>query len=480
MLRRVLLPLLLALVAAGAAWMAVRSDEAAAEVPARTVEPGPGVVTPVLSARRVPEFLQTPAADQLLATSLDLRIAEVPADACLVVTEDGRTILERNAATPLTPASLQKIVTAEAALTLLGPDHRYRTTVVTAGEPVDGVVEGDVWFVGGGDPALETADYAARYDPPRPSTSLEALADAVVAAGIREIRGDVVGDESRYDAVRYVPSWPARFASPQNQTGPLSALSVNDGFTSFPADPAATSAARPAADPPVHAAGILVGLLEERGVVVTGGAASGVAPVEATRELGAIESAPLLDILDAMLVYSDNTTAELVLKELAPATAGQRSTVAGAASAAAVLTEAGYPTAGVVVVDGSGLDAGNRLTCDLLADVLDREGPDSRLAEGFPVAGEPGTLETRFEGTPADGRIRAKTGSLLFVTSLAGFADAQDGRILTFAYIANRDPLPEDAVVFTVPLGTDLVAYPPGPAIDLLDPEPVPGAVAPG
>ena len=61
------------------------------------------------------------------------------------------------------------------------------------------------------------------------------------------------------------------------------------------------------------------------------------------------------------------------------------------------------------------------------------------------MAGEPGTLETRYEGTVADGRVRAKTGSLLFVTSLAGFAEAQDDRVLTFAYIANRDPLPEDA-----------------------------------
>ncbi len=471
MLRKVLIPLVLLLVSAGSAWMAVRADEAAGELPEPAIAPGPEVATPVLSARRIPEFLQTPAADQLLATDLDIQVSTVPADACLVVTEDGRTILERNATTPLAPASLEKIVTAEAALTVLGPDHRFRTTVVAAVEPVDGVVEGDVWFVGGGDPVLETADYAGRYDPPRPSTSLETLADAVAAAGVREIRGDVLGDESRYDAVRYVPSWPARFSQSQNQTGPMSALSVNDGFTSFPADPVAVASARPAGDPASHAASVLVGLLEARGVVVTGGAGSGVAPPEATRELGAVESPSLTEIVDAMLVYSDNMTSELLLKEQAPA--APRSTAAGAQTALTVLRDAGHPTDGVVLVDGSGLDAGNRLTCDLLAEILDTEGPLSGLAAGLPVAGEPGTLETRYEGTVADGRIRAKTGSLLFVTSLAGFAEAQEGRVLTFAYIANQDPLPEGAVTFTVPLGTALVTYPPGPALDVLDPEPV-------
>src|SRR5690606_25091261 len=139
------------------------------------------------------------------AFQLASQVGEVPADACLVVTEDGRPILRHNDSTPLTPASAQKILTARAALDVLGPGHRYRTTVVATGEPVDGILEGDVWFVGGGDPVLQTADFASRYDPPRPTTPLEALADAVVAAGVREIRGAVVGDESRYDTLRSIP-----------------------------------------------------------------------------------------------------------------------------------------------------------------------------------------------------------------------------------------------------------------------------------
>src|SRR5690606_23099095 len=145
-----------------------------------------------------------------------------PAESCLVVRHQGRVIHAHAPDLPLVPASTTKVVTGVAALEVLGSDTRYRTTVVAAGAPAGGVVAGDVWLVGGGDPVLATDDYMARYDEPQLHTDFEALADAVVAAGVQQIAGSVVGDESRYDTRRTVESWDPVFVR-DNESGPLSA-----------------------------------------------------------------------------------------------------------------------------------------------------------------------------------------------------------------------------------------------------------------
>ncbi len=77
------------------------------------------------------------------------------------------------------------------------------------------------------------------------------------------------------------------------------------------------------------------------------------------------------------------------------------------------------------------------MTCDLLTAVLDHAGPDSVLAHSLPVAGRTGTLRFRLNGTPADGRVEAKTGTLDAVNALAGFAHTPSGQVLTFAFVIN-------------------------------------------
>ena len=96
-----------------------------------------------------------------------------------------------------------------------------------------------------------------------------------------------------------------------------------------------------------------------------------------------------------------------------------------------VLAERGLPVEGAVVTDGTGHDRGNRVTCRLLVAILDEAGTE--LEEALPVAGRSGTLADRFVGTPVEGRLRAKTGSIRGVAALAGFA----GRA-TFAYVVNE------------------------------------------
>jgi D-alanyl-D-alanine carboxypeptidase/D-alanyl-D-alanine-endopeptidase (penicillin-binding protein 4) len=300
---------------------------------------------------------------------------------------------------------------------------------------------------------------------------MEDLADAVVDAGVTRINGRVLGDDSRYDGARFVDDWPSRFVD-QNQTGPLSALSVNDGFSSFPtvADPGAPESR--SANPPVIAAQHLVDLLNRRGVQVTGTAGAGRAPADAPT-VAELRSAPLRDIVAELLTWSDNQTAELLIKEVGFSRSGRGTTDAGAAAVEEILGAEGYDLAGSDAVDGSGLSSTNRATCGLLHMVLAEAGPRSALTQGLAIAGETGTLAASFNGTPAEGRLRAKTGSLNEARGLSGVVDVPDGDGLTFSLLVNQDVIDAqgDGVRFDV--GLALAAYPQRPNLDQAGPRPL-------
>jgi D-alanyl-D-alanine carboxypeptidase/D-alanyl-D-alanine-endopeptidase (penicillin-binding protein 4) len=244
-----------------------------------------------------------------------------------------------------------------------------------------------------------------------------------------------MGDDSRYDAERYIPSWPNRYKR-EDTVGPVSALIVNDGVTGYVATPSAASKVRQPGDPPVLAADTLKTLLKERGITVTGAAVAGRAPA-ATTEIARLET-PMQDEIAEMLSWSDNTTAESLTKELGLETARAGTTAAGLAAVRAALDADGLPTAGLVLNDGSGLDEGNRLTCDLVTALLDRHGPTSPLAQALAVAGQRGTLRKRLRGTTVDGRVLGKTGTLTQppVVALSGFRRPDDST-LTFGFIQN-------------------------------------------
>jgi D-alanyl-D-alanine carboxypeptidase/D-alanyl-D-alanine-endopeptidase (penicillin-binding protein 4) len=388
------------------------------------------------------------------------------------VRDGDRVVYERNATKPLVPASSLKLVTAAAALDVLGPDHRFHTSVRVASAPTAGVINGDVWFVGGGDPILATAAYVARYDEPQAFTDLAGLVTALRAAGVTEIRGDIVGDDTRYDNQRSVPSWDPVFVR-DNESGPLSALSVNDGFATYPPKNRSNSLAKAAADPAQNSAAVLATLLADAGIRVTGTARSGAAPAGAV-EVAGIDSRPLREIVTQMLTTSDNTSAELLTKELGVQAGRGGTTKAGLAVARDALARAGLLADGVVLNDGSGLDRGDRLTCGVLAGLLQKAGPDSPLAAGLAVAGRSGTLRERLAGTVAAGHVRAKTGSVRNSRALAGFADTGGVHPLTFAYVANEERLDAGAnLAVQDRMGLDLVGYPDGPSATQLGPLPV-------
>ncbi|MEC8947170.1 MAG: D-alanyl-D-alanine carboxypeptidase/D-alanyl-D-alanine-endopeptidase [Actinomycetota bacterium] len=473
--RRLVLPLTLLTVTVLAGLQAQRTDRAAAATQVQlsgtdSVEVG----TPLLSVRRIPEFLQAPTAHRRLREALAEPVAALPPGTCLSVAEYGHELFSVEGATPMAPASAQKLLTGLGALSVLGPGSVLTTTVVVDEPPANGVVRGDLWLVGGGDPLLMTAPYADRFEDPIAWSNLADLADDVVTAGILEVEGAVVGDESRYDRIRYLGTWPDRFKPGWSiQSGPLSALSVDDGFVNWdPVNPA-SSLSVPADDPAMLAARLFDDLLEERGVMIRGrpdsGTVSGVAEQHAVASL---DSAVVRLLVEQMLVESDNTTAELLVKEMGRTTTERGTTVRGLSVMLDALEAAGHPVNGVVPHDGSGLDPDNRLTCGLLASMLDDRHLGASLVELLPVAGDRGTMKKRFAGTAGEGRVRAKTGTLRGVTSLAGVVDTPGGRRLAFALMSNGE-LPYEIRELHEELVLSMLSYPAGPGVDLLSPLPV-------
>jgi D-alanyl-D-alanine carboxypeptidase/D-alanyl-D-alanine-endopeptidase (penicillin-binding protein 4) len=455
---RLLVPVVLLVVCVASAAGALALD---AEPAASAVGDGASTTTPVLSARRTPDLLAEPVAERRLAGELEVWLGRSPADSCLVVEDGGEAVFARNPTTPLTGASTQKLLTATALLLALGPEARLETTAMAAEPPAGGVVAGNLYLVGGGDPVLGTTAWRDHFTrQPHLLSDVERLAQAIADAGVTRVEGGIVGDDSRYDDERYHPAWPQRFAQ-QLVVGPIDGLTVNDGFSSFPSADAPGAPTTLSNDPGRDAATVLTFLLQARGVEVGGPPRSGQAP-DGVSEVASLPSPTVAEIVADMLSNSDNETAEAALKEVGHAEAGEGSWSAGAGAATDLLRQAEVPLDGVAVRDGSGLSIENRLTCAALVDVLTRPETAPVVRDGLSVAGETGTLADLWNGTPVEGRLRAKTGTLRNVTALAGEVDLDQGGTLTFAYVANvPDPgLVTSDQVGLIDLPGVLMAYP--------------------
>ncbi len=428
--------------------------------------------TPVFSLRRLAPVVSRIVAGTRLSGELDQVTGSTGGNTCLAVRDpSGRTVYSHQSGVPLIPASALKLVTGAVALARIGGATRL-VTEVRATAPVRGGTVGDLWLVGGGDPLLATADFAvqAGYDgQPRLATPMEDLADRLVAAGVRTVQGRIVGDDSRYDDQRLVPSWLPRYVA-NFDVGPIAALTVNDGFATFP--PAPSYAVSPAA----LAAEVLAGLLRARGVTV-GGTGEGRAPA-GTAVVAAIESPPLAEVVGAVLQHSENVGAEMLVKELGVRFGDAGSTAAGLAVIHDHLAGLGLALAGVATVDGSGLDRSDRVTCDLLQQVLATAGEGSELDRALPVAGLNGTLHRRFLGTAAAGRVRAKTGSLQGVVALTGWATGERATSLQFSLLANELPNESTGLALQDEVAISLAAYPDSPDPEAIGPKPAVAAAA--
>ncbi|CAB4552133.1 unannotated protein [freshwater metagenome] len=426
--------------------------------------------TPLLSARRFPGVLQSTSADPELSASIDQFLNKVVGSTCVIVELDGRTVYERRSSETFVPASTMKLATAMAALDILGADSKFSTRFVAEKQPKNGVIDGDLYVIGGGDPLLATSGYKTVFDDPDQFyEDFTKIADALNEAGIRSITGDLIGDDSRYDDVRWVSTWPARYQV-GGTVAPLSALLVNDGNTGYTDTPNEATTNRKAGDSPLLFVQTLRTVLNSKGIAVGGVATTGQAPADA-EEISTFDSVPMSEVLTEMLKNSDNTTAELVLKEIGLQAKGQGTTAAGIEATKESLKRQGFSIDDLVMLDGSGLDTGNRMSCELSLALVEAVSQKPEFSDALPLGGKNGTLRKRMLATPSTGKVRAKTGTLNGVNALAGFADTPRGNTLSFAFIHNgTDPRTTGvADGFT----DRLMATPKGPKITLLEPLPV-------
>ncbi|MEY3453014.1 MAG: putative D-alanyl-D-alanine carboxypeptidase [Actinomycetota bacterium] len=406
------------------AWQ-VANTAASAATPALTTDVTGGMpAEPLFSVRRIAQTAALEARVTTVRQRLSSVATQLPEQSCLLARADARVVASVRADEAVIPASNMKVLVAAAALDILGEDFRYETRLL--GNQVGGVVAGNLWLVGGGDPLLSTRAYPATQQYPTISpTFLDSLADELAASGVTSVTGSVVGDESRYDNERYVPTWGDGIRA--IEAGPLGALLVNDGIIlGQPLKPAS---------PAVGAATIFTQLLRERGITVIGAPRAGTAPTDVA-QLGSLTSAPLAQLLIDVLTNSDNNAAELLLKEIGLARTQSPTRVAGLQAVAQAIEARGVSTSGLVFADGSGLDDSNRVTCTALVAVIESYGLDSSLGQGMALAGTTGTLRSVLTTGPATGKVRAKTGTLRNVKSLSGFFPVQDGAI-SFALVLN-------------------------------------------
>ena len=428
-----------------------------------------------------------------IAGDLRARLARPPlrgarVGALVVSLRDGRTIFESKPDLPLTPASTMKVMTSAAILVKLGPDWRFRTGFLADAPPADGVIAGNLYVKGACAPDLVVERFPE-------------LAEGLRAAGIREIRGDVVADLSYFDGEERPPSGrtaatrilrrphlracrqlllgarDGHAGTPRRRPAnvlvePLSdavavvstARTISSGTTSIRASRTLLRTADgglrnrivvsgrisrgaapwerflPIERPAAIAISAVRRALVDAGIVVRGVSRIGAAP-EGAAPIYILESKPLAEIVRDMNKNSNNFMAEMLQRTLGAESFGlPASRDKGARALADFLRSCGVDPAPLTLTDGSGLSRSNTLTAGALVRVLVRMREDPAFGDSFfdslPVSGTDGTLRGRMNGSRA-GRVRAKTGHIDGVTTLAGYVEGTREGPIAFAFLVN-------------------------------------------
>ena len=405
----------------------------------------------------------------------------------LVVSLDrGDTLFAREPDRLYTPGSNLKLFTAASALHYLGPDYRFRTPLLAVGPVRGDTLHGDLVIVGRGDPDLDLAALAALadsvaargvgvvagdvwadaswFDEPAdwgpgwmwddgpywywPYISALTVLDNVVRVVVRpgsepgapvtvalepatrfvEVRaGATTGVAGSERSLAIEREWMPRAANVIHVTGAL------------PVDADSATERLSVENPPLYAATLMIELLADRGVEVLGAARYGaVLPGEAPDTVAVHVSEPLAASIRNFLKISDNLSGEQLVKTMAAEVAGPPGSYAAglAAERAFLAAEVGLDTLAFKLADGSGVSRYNVVTAGQIVEVLrymaSREPIAGPWIDALPVAGVDGTLDRRMRGTPAEGRARAKTGTLQGVSSISGYVPSADGERLAF------------------------------------------------
>jgi D-alanyl-D-alanine carboxypeptidase/D-alanyl-D-alanine-endopeptidase (penicillin-binding protein 4) len=444
---------------------------------------GPASIITDSSAQRRESFAAR--LDSLLADTL---LAQAQFGIFIVDASNGRPVYGRNFQRLLVPASVNKLFITSLALRRLGPQFRFTTAAL--GDSIDGrgLMRGDLFLVGSGDPSLTTA-------------GLDEMAFRLRSAGLEKVSGKLVLDPGAFDTTKYGPGW-MWDEGPYAYNAPISALSVNrntfeigisagakpgdrlkvslspssvyfkldnQGVTAFSGVKRSLKASRrqdgeseaitvvgvlsreespqylvrSVSDPIRYCGRLFREALRRQGITVAGGTVVGRAP-QGLATLAALQSRPLYSILQDMNKESDNFTAEMLFRAI---TAGDKNTGGNGSleysgSMEAMMAGLGFGPGSHRIVDGSGLSRYNLCSPQQLVTVLMDMQKDESISTEFlvtlPVAGADGTLEKRMNGQGLQYRVRAKTGTMTGVSSLAGFALGSGGRRYCFALMFNN------------------------------------------
>jgi D-alanyl-D-alanine carboxypeptidase/D-alanyl-D-alanine-endopeptidase (penicillin-binding protein 4) len=360
-----------------------------------------------------------------LSSSLkrQMRGAGAYSGALVVDAASGKTLFSWKPRTSRVLASNTKLFTTATALARFGVDGTFSTDVLANSTiNADGVLPGDVWLRGGGDPAFGTLAYVRRHYGAT-AGSVEYLVDELSSLGVTAIRGGVHGDESLFDTIRGVHD-SGYGTSPW--IGPLSALTLNHGY----------DGSRFQSNPPTFAAGVLRKTLKADGISPGHAAVRERAPSDAT-VIASVKSPPMATLVKLTNKDSDNFFAETLLKDIGRDASGVGTTSAGVKAVRSFAASVGARTS---LIDGSGLDhwdrAAPRDVVRLL--VAERKRPEfPALYDSLPIAGVDGTLDDRMRSGPAKRNCRAKTGSLIGVSTLSGYCTTVSGQQVAFSLLMN-------------------------------------------
>jgi D-alanyl-D-alanine carboxypeptidase/D-alanyl-D-alanine-endopeptidase (penicillin-binding protein 4) len=412
----------------------------------------------------------------------------------IVDPERGDTLYARNIGKLFMPASNMKIFTSAVGLTRLGPDYRYATTFAARGPVVNGTLNGDLVVTGRGDPSVSDHMLVDAMTP------LRAIADSIAARGIRRISGRVAAGGNAFPGEVFGFGW-SYDDFEDSYSAAIDDLLFNEGFSVLHVS-AGTSAGQPVKvetrparryprvrvlartvaastdtaerrkantlrarkdsltwdvivdgdipardsmvievthhDPRTAYLAAVREALHDRGITVDDEATDTLAKQE---RLATLSSPPLSEILKALMKPSQNQIAEMLFRSTALEVTG----VGRADSARAVverqIAQWGIPLTEAVIRDGSGLSRYDYISPRAAVHVLDamRRSPHFRAYyDAMPIAGVDGTIRNRMKGTPAEGNVHAKTGSVAMARSLSGYVTTANGRMLIFSFLANN------------------------------------------
>jgi len=406
--------------------------------------------------------------------------------------EDNKVLLEINPDKPFLPASVLKVVTTAAAVEKLGPGFKYRTGVYTNGIlDENGALSGDVILVGRGDPNLMDA-----YGDLQQAPALPGLAVKLRSLGIREIKGDIIGDDSYFDSADKIWTAVEKYGSPvtalsiNNNTLQVTvrptkykqrvAVSIEPSVSYFRIRNLATTGSSKAKQtlaislqqasntitvsgilpasktftktvilhkPAETTASIFKDEIKRQGIEVRGKVsavhAGDVLPD--TRKqwtlLAEHQSLPLIRTLEIINKRSQNLHAEMLLRTLGAELRGSGTNEAGLDAVKSFLVEAGIDSEKIRLDDGCGLSRENFLTPRFQTSLLEfllKQSYFNLFYNTLAVSGIDGTLRNRLSAGEVKGSIHAKTGTLTGVTTLSGYITTQSGKNLVFSIFANQ------------------------------------------